>query len=339
MLNPGVVYPNETDVLAVHWHPEFVPEELACRRVNASFPLMRNSLIIPTQHNEIRELNGFSGVEVDCFSPEFNRKVQLLFHFKGFDGEKGTKLVSMIEHTFRYRSNQMHEFLAAICDEKTSPAMESALGKTRSSRELEQFVRIQTHKFLMLIRQNEGIINAGVIKNKLLRNFFDELRLIYDGYIIDLSQILIRSVKEHVKKEFSNDFFFRTSEIIEEARAMHAGIIIPHPEQFWPVLLAEYDVDGYEVWNPQSREFTEFLIEVVGRKNSALKHGQRRILVLMGDDTHLGEKARPLELQDREKAGREIGVQTAWEEPGIKKMLAAHSFTKEKIINEYRSRL
>ncbi len=44
-------------------------------------------------------------------------------------------------------------------------------------------------------------------------------------------------------------------------------MVIPHPEQFWPILLADYDVDGYEVWNPQSREYTDFLIRALDNQN------------------------------------------------------------------------
>jgi hypothetical protein len=81
-------------------------------------------------------------------------------------------------------------------------------------------------------------------------------------------------VKALVKVEFSLKYFYRTSEVIEEARALGAGIVIPHPEQFWPILLKEYDVDGIEVWNPQSRRYTEFLISVLNRRNQ--KRGSRQ---------------------------------------------------------------
>ncbi|MBN2754377.1 MAG: hypothetical protein JXR81_05850 [Candidatus Goldbacteria bacterium] len=336
LILPELVDTKETAVLAVHWHPEFVPVDLALRRVKASFPNAADSLIIPTQHNEILELEGFSGVEVDCFSPEFNRKVQLLLHFKGFKSEKAAKLVSMISHTFLYRSSQMYEFLNAL--NGMSPA-EKKIKKTAAEAtgvpaELVEFTVIYAKKFAALFRQNEKFILPGIIKNKLIRNFFDELRNVYDARVIDMCQLFLKAVKEEVKKGFSHDYFFNTHEVIEEARVAGAGIVVPHPEQFWPILLADYDIDGFEVWNPQSREFTEFLINVTANNKS-----KRRKLVFMGDDTHLGEKVRPKELQEAEKSKREIGFQPAWKEPEIQNALKKCGFSKEKTIKEYKNRL
>jgi len=151
------------------------------------------------------------------------------------------------------------------------------------------------------------MIPPASIKNKLLRNYFDELCAELDVSLVLRIQIFLRALKEIVKSHFSLKFFYRTSEIIEEARALGAGIVIPHPEQFWPILLADYDVDGYEIWNPQSREYTEFLISVLERKNQGRKPG-RRLLAFMGDDTHFGEKLKSPEAGSREKAEREIGV-------------------------------
>jgi hypothetical protein len=117
------------------------------------------------------------------------------------------------------------------------------------------------------------------------------------------------------------------------------GIVIPHPEQFWPILLADYDVDGYEVWNPQSREYTEFLINVLNRQNRALPADKRRLMVFMGDDTHLGEKAKAPELQKPDKASREVGVQPAWHDLAIRKSLIVADMDRPKVIEEYRARL
>lgn len=88
--------------------------------------------------------------------------------------------------------------------------------------------------------------------------------------------------------------------------------MIPHPEQFWPILLAEYDVDGIEAWNPQSQEYTEFLINVVNLKNKTQLSGQRPILIFMGDDCHLSEKIKEPQNQNKEKVKREVGFQPAW---------------------------
>ncbi|MDP3426743.1 MAG: hypothetical protein Q8S17_05135, partial [Humidesulfovibrio sp.] len=52
---PAMVQPTQEAVLAVHWHPEYVPMELIRRRIEATYPAMRTQLIIPTQHNELLE--------------------------------------------------------------------------------------------------------------------------------------------------------------------------------------------------------------------------------------------------------------------------------------------
>ncbi len=122
-------------------------------------------------------------------------------------------------------------------------------------------------------------------------------------------------------------------------RSLGGGIVIPHPEQFWPVLLADYDVDGYEVWNPQSREYTEFLINVLNKQNKTLYSKRRKLLVFMGDDCHLGEKVKDKDEQDPEKCEREIGVQPPWEDPSIVKSLIIGNQDKHNVISEYIARI
>ena len=78
IIHPELTFPRQSSVLAVHWHPEFIPMDLIDQRIHTMFPNKNNELIIPTQHNEILSYKGFSGVEVDCFSRGFNQKVQLL---------------------------------------------------------------------------------------------------------------------------------------------------------------------------------------------------------------------------------------------------------------------
>ena len=178
-----------------------------------------------------------------------------------------------------------------------------------------------------------------MIKNKILRNFLDGLRDRYDDALIDRAQTLLHAVKVQVKAEFPLQYFYRTSEVIEEARALGAGIVIPHPEQFWPILLADYDVDGIEVWNPQSRKYTEFLISVINQKNRCGGFSKRNLLIFMGDDTHMAEKTRAPEVQDQEKAGREIGYQPAWDDFSILKALIRAGASRRNVIQEYEARL
>jgi hypothetical protein len=177
------------------------------------------------------------------------------------------------------------------------------------------------------------------IKNKLIRNFFDSLRDTYEDGLIDRVQTYLRAVKMIVKAHFSLKYFYRTSDVISEARLLGAGIVIPHPEQFWPILLADYDVDGYEIWNPESRRYTEFLISVLHEKNTGRKNGKRELLIFMGDDTHMGEKVKAPAEQDVAKASREIGVQPAWNDLMIKKSLIVANMDKNRVITEYKNRL
>jgi len=338
IITPPQIFPKQEAVIAVHWHPEFVPMNLISQRINAMFPNKIHELIIPTQHNQLVSYKGYTGVEVDCYSEGFNQKVQLLLHFEDAKVENAVVLKEMLEHTFKYRSSQLLDFIHTI----TKPEEDRialAAKETGANEPLIHFVHIYVKKIAMLLDKYASVIHEQSIKNKLLRNFFDGLRPEYGNALIDRSQVFLNAVKLIVKADFPLHYFYRTSEVIEEARSLGAGIVIPHPEQFWPVLLAEYDVDGYEVWNPQSRRYTEFLISVLNKKNSRIGLSHRKLLVFMGDDTHLGEKTRDPEMQDEEKGSREIGLQPAWDDLNIQKTLIMGNFDRKKVIEEYKSRL
>ncbi|MDZ7641509.1 MAG: hypothetical protein U5J62_05750 [Desulfurivibrio sp.] len=241
----------------------------------------------------------------------------------------------MLEHTRNYRSSQLLDFIHTIT--KPLPErMEAAAKATGADPELMQFCRIYVQKIKLLVDEHLEQIPVSMFKNKLIRNFFDYLRQDYDPVIIDRCQNFLKAIKKLVKEDFPLQYFYRTSEIIEEARLHGAGIIIPHPEQYWPILLADYDVDGYEVWNPQSQRYTEFLISVVNRKNQE-RGNQKRILIFMGDDTHLGEKVKDKEFQDQDKAAREIGYQPAWEDLSISKKLIRNQVSRTRTIQEYKA--
>ena len=122
-------------------------------------------------------------------------------------------------------------------------------------------------------------------------------------------------------------------------RGVGGCIIIPHPEQFWPVLLDDLDVDGIEVWNPQSFQYTEFLIDVVNRGNRSARGGRKPLLLTMGDDCHLGEKVKDPALQDPLKAKREVGLQPPWNDLSIRKRLVAANASRKNVIHEYKERL
>ena len=265
--NPDRVFEDPDPVLAVHWHPEQVPMELVDKRLAALYPHSQGELVIPTQHNVLLHRGDYAGVEVDCYSRGFNRKVQLLLHFKDIKLERAEVLLCMLKHTFKYRSSQLFEYLSTLIEPAFEDRLQQAAAQTNTDEDIVGFVRLQARKLKELLLENEERVPDDAIKNKLVRNFFDALRHRYHDRIIDKAQVFLKAAKEIVKRHFSLDYFYRASEVIEEARSLGAGVVIPHPEQFWPILLADYDVDGIEVWNPQSQQYTEFLINVVNRRN------------------------------------------------------------------------
>jgi hypothetical protein len=247
--------------------------------------------------------------------------------------------MAMLKHTFEYRSRQLIELVDAIVGPVNDFRLQRAISMTGVDEDLVQFVRAHTARFKELLELRWSEIPPEAVKNRLLRDYFDLLVPTTNRRVIELSQVLIREVKIAVKAGYKLEYFYRTRDIIDEARSLGAGIVIPHPEQFWPVLLADYDVDGYEVWNPQSRQYTDFLIKVVDRQNRSVRPGRRPILIFMGDDTHLGEKTRTANIQDPAKSSREIGVQPAWDDLTIRKSLITAKAGKDALIAEYAARL
>ncbi len=339
ILTPGAVQPAQDSVLAVHWHPEHVPMGLIKRRIEASYPAARKSLIIPTQHNELMEYGPYTGVEVDCYSRGFNQKVQLLLHFRTEKLGEAHVLKSMLAHTHAYRSSQLFDYLTTV----TRPNEERLAQAARESGSDEAVVgaaRACCLKLAALLERHAGDMPVDAIKNKLVRNFVDGLRPLLGDGLANRVQVFLKEVKAVVKAQFPLSYFYRTTEFIEEARSLSGGVVIPHPEQFWPILLAGYDVDGYEVWNPQSQRYTEFLISVLYENNRRRGNGERRMLVFMGDDTHMGEKTLPVSGgADTHKARREIGLQPAWDDLSIGKKLIVADMDRVRIIEEYSARL
>ncbi|GAB6127203.1 hypothetical protein [Humidesulfovibrio idahonensis] len=336
ILTPGAVQPAQDSVLAVHWHPEHVPLALIKRRIEASYPAMRKSLIIPTQHNELLEYGPYTGVEVDCYSRGFNQKVQLLLHFRTEKLGEAHVLKSMLAHTHAYRQSQLFDYLTTVT-RPDEARLAQAAKEAGAEPELVDLARACCLKLEALMNRHAGDMPVDAIKNKLVRNFVDGLRPLLGEAAANRVQVFLKEVKAVVKAQFPLTYFYRTTEFIEEARALGGGVVIPHPEQFWPILLASYDVDGYEVWNPQSQRYTEFLISVLYEKNRRRGNGERRMLVFMGDDTHMGEKTLPV--SDPAKASREIGLQPAWDDLSIGKKLIVADMDRARVIEEYSARL
>ena len=340
ILEPSCVYPRQESVLAVHWHPEHVPMEMIGGRIDAMFPGRKQELIIPTQHNEIMCYGNYSGVEVDCYASGFNQKVQLLLHFENANVEEGKAhtLKQMLAHTFQYRSSQLFDLMETIT-KPNEERLEAAARQTGADNDLIRFVQIYVRKIEQLMNENYAKISPYSIKNKVLPYFFDCLRPHCGTALIDRCKTFMNAVKMIVKANFPLHYFYRASEVIEEARALRAGVVIPHPEQFWPILLTGYDVDGVEVWNPQSHRYTNFLVSVLNEKNRRMDSSERPLLIFMGDDTHMSEKTRDPGEQHPEKSAREIGLQPAWDDLGIRKTLILAGTSRKQVIEEYKSRL
>jgi hypothetical protein len=279
----------------------------------------------------------YSGVEVDCYSQGFNQKVQLLLHFRTERLEKANVLRSMLAHTLAYRSSQLFDYLDCV----TKPDEEKlaqAVKETGADDELVALTQAICRKLAKLLDDHAGDMPQDSYKNKLVRNYVDGLRPLLGEAVTNRVQYFLRAVKQVVKQYFPLTYFYRTTEFIEETRALGGGVVIPHPEQFWPILLADYDVDGYEVWNPQSQRYTEFLIDTLARKNRK-RWNDRRQLVFMGDDTHMGEKTLARSSVDSGKARREIGLQPAWDDLAISKKLIVTNMSRARAIEEYSARL
>lgn len=339
VVNPQAVYPKQKAILAVHWHPEWIPFDLITRRIRAMYPNTERELIIPTQHNKLLTYGEYAGVEVDCYSSGFNRKVQLLLHFEAEKVKEAHILRSMLEHTANYRSSQLFEFMGNIINPDNQHRLEEAVGDTGANEELVELVRFYTARLSALLDMNESRTPSFMIKNKLLTEYISAQRMRHPDITINRALLLIKAVKETTKRNFSFDYFFRASEVIEEARGLGGGIVIPHPEQFWPILLAGYDVDGWEVWNPQSREYTEFLVRALNTHNKQSSNGRRPLLIFMGDDTHMSVKIKDPATLERSKLEREIGLQPVWDEIGMRKTLSLVGASRESVIEQYKERL
>lgn len=340
IVTPPQTFPRQNAILAAHWHPEFVPFPLIEQRINALYPNVTQRLIIPTQHNELLTWGEYSGVEVDCYASGFNRKVQLLLHFKASRlDESSHTLKAMLSHTQKYRGSQLFNLMDALIQDVHDHTRQEAAGESGADEIVVTFCKLQTAKLKKLVETHWKVLPVDMIKNKLVRNWLDDMRVLYGDRFIMRCQMFVKQVKKLVKRDFSLSYFYRASEVIEEARLFGAGVVIPHPEEFWPVLLAGYDVDGIEVWNPQSREYTEFLITVVHRQNRTRRPSDRECLIFMGDDCHMSEKLKAPETQDPEKVAREIGLQPPWDDMGLRKRLIIAGMDRQAVIAEYKARL
>ncbi len=337
---PSHIYPEQKEVLATHWHPEHIPFNLIEKRLKKLYPNSEKEFIIPTQHNELLTWGEFSGVEVDCFSPEFNQKVQLLLHFSAEKVKSAHTLQVMLAHTRQYRIIQLFDFLSAFT-KPNEEYLKQAAKKTGIEKQTIEKSILLAKKLEKIIQDNIDDIPENMLKNKVFRDFIYLHKEDYTKQVFSHLCLFVKTVKEIVKSHLDLEYFYITNEIIEEVRGLGGGIVIPHPEQFWPILLADYDVDGYEVWNPNSHRYTNFLISAVRNQNKNRPEG-KEILIFMGDDTHFSAKISPEGIAEKNKDAksmREIGLQTAWEDINIRKNLLRFGSTKARLIDDYISRI
>ncbi|MDR2405224.1 MAG: hypothetical protein LBE27_02520 [Deltaproteobacteria bacterium] len=333
---PDQVDEGEKDILAIHFHPEWVPMNLIEERLKNAFPNAKSRMVIPTQHNLIQGLDGYAGVEADVFAPDYNLKIQLLIHLQSKKLKKATKLKSMIEQTFQYRALQLLDYLEQIVNPDI--LMQKEIKKLGASLEVMEAAKFYAQKLRLMI--GESVIasskRAEMLKNRLLTDFI----LIKGAPVLAppmMEKIMIyaKQVKNLVKARLNPNRFHHAKNLIEEARSHGAGIIIPHPPRFWPVMLDDLDVDGWEVWNSSTPDHTTFLIDCLTRR----KKKKRDFLAFMGDDTHMSSKIRPDISTKKGSPKSEIGFQPPWEFPDVKNALKAANQSRKRTINEYLERI
>ena len=330
--------PGADEFLAIHWHPEWAPLELIEQRLRLAFPEAGNCLAIPTQHNRIMSLGPWAGVEADVYDRSYGLKVQLLIHFKAELLPRAGVLTAMMDRTYNYRAHQLMDILKALA-EPGSVKLQSAL-KGSVGDESIMMARFYALRLKYLIEES-GIIGSErdeMLKNRLLPDFMLARVCGFHQPLVDQAMIYINAVKKEVKKRLSPGEFYSPQEVIEEARGLKAGIVIPHPPQFWPILLSDLDVDGWEIWNPSTPDHTLFLLAALGRANES-RGGRRELLAFMGDDTHMSAKFRRNRNDATGSAQREIGFQDPWSDPLVKAELSHIRQSLSKTLCEYRQRL
>ncbi|MDR1109855.1 MAG: hypothetical protein LBP92_03935 [Deltaproteobacteria bacterium] len=334
--NPDQSAPGERRLLALHFHPEWVPLGLIETRLSRAFPGASDRMVVPTQHNRVMAMGPWAGVEVDCQAPEFGQKIQLLIHMRSQAMAKAGRLLEMIDQTFRFRALQLLEILEALTSPDESMAREiNDNGLDREALDLASFFACRLNE-LIRTRDVIGSPRSEMLKNRLLTDFMLARNQGLDPTLFANSLSVANIVKSMVKHRLDLGHFSTAREVIEEARGLGAGIVIPHPPLFWPALMDDLDVDGWEVWNPSTPRHAQFLIGCLER---AQGRSRRPLLAFMGDDTHMSSKIRPNITEDKNGKGREIGFQPPWRNPLVAEALARTGQSRERTMDEYRARL
>ncbi|MDR2352567.1 MAG: hypothetical protein LBF22_05285 [Deltaproteobacteria bacterium] len=334
-LEPTQKDPEEKQIFALHFHPEWVPLELIDKRLQTAFPNAEERFAIPTQHNVLMTLDTFTGVEADVFVHAYGLKIQLLIHLKSSKLPQASTLEAMINKTFKYRELQLLDVLEQVAfpDEATQKEIKK-MGFHEEAMHSAQFYATKLKDLI----NTTGITQtprAEMLKNRLLTDYIEKKAQNLDSVLLDRLLSLVNHLKKFVKARLNPSRFHTAQEIIEESRALGAGIVIPHPPQFWPALLDNLDVDGFEVWNPSTPAHTFFLIQYLAER----KKIKRPLLAFMGDDTHMSSKIRPQMVSYKDGNLREIGFQPPWKDPKVIQALKDIGQSRERTYNEYMNRL
>ncbi|MDR3153425.1 MAG: hypothetical protein LBW85_03930 [Deltaproteobacteria bacterium] len=344
---PDLTDPGEEICFAPHFHPEWVPLELIGERLARAFPGAARRFAVPTQHNVLASMEGWCGVEADVWSSKCGMKLQLLVHMKADRLEGASAFRAMIERTFRYREFQLLDILelAQRPDRETGLKIAKAGFKPAESEAVGRFAA--TLKGMI---DESGVASgpgAVMLKNRLVTDFvecraggpaaFSCRGPAAAGPAGAAERViaLFNLLKSVVKSRLEPARFCEAAELVEEARSLGAGIVIPHPPRFWPALLEDLDVDGWEVWNPSTPDHAVFLVECLSRRGGA----KRPLLAFMGDDTHMSSKIRLHMVSDKGGGDREIGFQPPWRDPAVTAALKAAGQSRLRTLDEYLERL
>jgi hypothetical protein len=241
----------------------------------------------------------------------------------------------MIERTFRYRELQLLDILSLASSPDTAAASELCrAGFEPAEREAAALYAAR----LKAMIDASGIASgpgAVMLKNRLLTDYMERRARAGDPTGLDRLIALTNMLKARVKGAVDPTRFHEARDLIEEARGLGAGVVIPHPPRFWPALLAELDTDGWEVWNPSTPSHTVFLTECLARKGAV----KRPLLAFMGDDTHMSSKIRLHMVSDKGGGDREIGFQPPWKDPEAQAALKAAGQSRRRTMEEYMARI
>jgi hypothetical protein len=334
-VRPSMRDAKEKCLFAPHFHPEWVPMDLLDERLAKAFPAATERFAVPTQHNVITSMGPWSGVEVDVWSRPCGMKIQLLVHARAGRLEGSATFRSMVERTFRYRELQLLEILelAARPDDGTLAELaKSGFGEGELQSAARLCARLKAMIDISGVASGPGV---AMLKNRLATDYIEGKFQGRDPAGLERQLSLVNLLKSRVKARLDPARFQEADELIEEARGLGAGVVVPHPPRFWPALLAELDADGWEVWNPSTPSHAVFLTQCLARRGKI----RRPLLAFMGDDTHMSSKIRLHMVSDKGGGDREIGFQPAWKDPATTAALKAAGQSRRRTMEEYQARL